>query len=81
MNLSFTHLKNAGLPKTSAKFASFTKAPKMKAVSIKQPKIPNTSIPKSFDFSKMAKIAKLPKTPKVSIIKRAIKKVKNVRFA
>lgn len=81
MNLSFTKLKNAGLPKTSAKFAAFTKAPKMPKISIKRPKVSKGSLPKSFDFSKMTKVAKLPKTPKVSIIKRAIKKVKNVRFA
>jgi hypothetical protein len=81
MNLSFTKLKNAGLPKASAKFASLTKAPKLPKISIKQPKVTKANLSKSFDFSKMTKVAKLPKTPKVSIIKRAIKKVKNVRFA
>lgn len=79
-SLTFTHLKNAGLPKASAKFASFTKAPKISQPSIKLPKFAAPKQPKAFNFASITKLAKLPKSQKVAILKKAIKKVKDVRF-
>jgi hypothetical protein len=81
MNLSFTKLKNAGLPKTSAKFASFTKAPSIKQPSIKAPKLSTTKQPKAFNYSSITKLTKLPKSPKVTILKKAVKKAKAFKFS
>ena len=81
MNLSFTKLKNAGLPKASAKFAKLTSAPKTKAVSIKAPKVSKGTKLAKYDFSKLTKMAKLPKSSKVTIFKKAVKKAKPFKFS
>ena len=47
---------------------------------ITQPKIPKGNAPTSFNFSKFTKTPKTPKAAKMSIVKAAVKKVKNVGF-
>jgi len=77
---SFTKkLKAAGLPKLSAKVSTMKD---FKTKSIKTPKVKESKVkePKPFDFKKYTKIAKLPKSPKIALIKKAIKKTKNVGF-
>jgi hypothetical protein len=81
MNLSFTKLKNAGLPKASAKFAKLTKSPTVKTVSIKDTKIAKDKKTKVYDFSKISKVVKLPKAKKVVALKKAIKKVKAFKYS
>ena len=76
----FTKLKEAGLPKMSAKFSKLASAPKLPYTSIKEPKMPSGKTSKSFDFSKFTKTKKLSKAPRVAILKKAIKKVKNVGY-
>ena len=80
MVVSFKKLKAAGLPKTSAKFTKMAKVGKLVFPKIKSVKIPKAkSLPK-LDFSKYAKTVKPIKAKKVTLIKRAIKKVKNVGY-
>jgi hypothetical protein len=47
---------------------------------IAQPKIPKGNAPASFNFGKFTKMPKTPKAAKMSIVKAAVKKVKNVGF-
>lgn len=61
MSLSFAKIKLPSIPK----------------VSIKQPKIPTQKSIATPNFAKYTKLVKIPKVPKVTILKNAIKKVKN----
>jgi len=81
MNLSFTKLKNAGLPKASAKFSRLTKSPVIKTVAIKGTKISKDKKTKVYDFSKISKVVKLPTPKKVTVLKKAIKKVKAFKYS
>jgi len=81
MNLSFTKIKSAGLPKTSAKLAKAAAVnKKMPSFSMPKPKNLDSKMPKPIDVSKFTKTVKLPKSPKVAVLKKAIKKAKNVGY-
>lgn len=81
MALSFTKLKSAGLPRTSAKFTKLAKARKPFSLSAIKPKVPTDKKLKDYDFNKFTKAPKLPKAAKLAIVKKAIKKAKkNVGF-
>lgn len=80
MNLSFTKIKNIGLPKFGAKLSKLVKSPKVSNKKISTLKSPKNKIQKTINFSKFTKLTKLPKSPKVVALKKAVKKAKNVGF-
>ena len=80
MESSFTKIKPTGKSSTSIKLAKMWKARKLPSISIKEVKKMSKSKLKQVDFSKLTKKVKLPKEKKIAIIKKAIKKVKNVGF-
>lgn len=75
---AYSKLKAAGLPKAAAKIAKM-KSFKNPKISIKQPKVAKSKSFKNFNFTKFTKV-KPYKSKKVALLKKAIKKVKNVGY-
>ena len=78
---------NISSPKSTSGLSSKSpavsfKMPKMPSSSFKiaQPKIPKAGASPAFNFGKFTKMPKMPKPTKLGIVKRAVKKAKNVGF-
>ena len=77
MTIPLKNLKAPGVSNMSSKLAKMPASLKSTSLSVKAPKVPKMTTPKSLNLSKFTKTAKLPKQTKISIIKIAIKKKKN----
>ncbi len=80
MALNYAKLKSAGIPEMSTRVSKLVKDRKLKPVALKKINILKDKTFKEPNFGKMTKLAKLPKAPKIALIKKVIKKQKNVGF-
>lgn len=78
MNISSPKSTSGLSSKTPSVSFKMPKAPS--SFKIVQPKIPKGNAPASFNFGKFTKMPKAPKAAKINILKRAVKKAKNVGF-